>query len=379
MKNKRSLVTLFLIGLLVLVCGAIAAAAAAVYAIPDVADRIFGPPAPGLSTFQRIYLSAQLVMNREALIFPVNSSAGEQPFQVELGEPASSVISRLHSQGLIRDAGAFRAYLQYKALDTTLQAGSYNLSPALSAVDIAHSLQDATPGEVDFHILPGWRLEEIAAALPTSGLTFSEEEFLAAAAVIPPGYSFSEEIPSGSNLEGFLFPGSYRIPREITAEDFIRTLLDQFEANLRSDLRQGFSRQNLSLYEAITLASIVQREAMNDEEMPLIASVFFNRLEAGTRLDSDPTVQYALGYNENQNTWWTNPLSLADLEVDSPYNTYRNTGLPPGPIANPSLAALQAVAFPAQTPYFYFRAACDESGKHDFSETYEQHLEKACP
>jgi UPF0755 protein len=127
------------------------------------------------------------------------------------------------------------------------------------------------------------------------------------------------------------------------------------------------------------LASIVERESIDASEMPLIASVFLNRLAIGMNLDADSTAQYALGYNEGQNTWWTNPLGASDLQVESPYNTYRFPGLPPGPIANPGLNALRAVAFPAQTPYYYFRAACDGSGKHLFAETYAEHLQNACP
>ncbi len=111
---------------------------------------------------------------------------------------------------------------------------------------------------------------------------------------------------------------------------------------------------------------------------PMIASVFINRLNVGMKLDSDPTVQYAIGFNKEQNTWWTNPLNLDDLKIDSPYNTYLNTKLPPGPIANPGLEALQAVAFPARTPYFFFRAACDGSGRHLFSKTYDEHIHNEC-
>jgi UPF0755 protein len=112
--------------------------------------------------------------------------------------------------------------------------------------------------------------------------------------------------------------------------------------------------------------------------MPLIASVFHNRLAANMKLDSDPTVQYSLGYNPKQKTWWTNPLSSADMSVDSPFNTYRYPDLPPGPIANPGLAALRAVAFPDQSPYYYFRAACDGSGRHLFATTFSEHLANAC-
>jgi UPF0755 protein len=113
--------------------------------------------------------------------------------------------------------------------------------------------------------------------------------------------------------------------------------------------------------------------------MPLIASVFLNRLNADIKLDADPTVQYAVGYNAAQATWWTNPLSFEDLQLDSPYNTYLYAGLPPGPICNPSIDALRSVAFPAQTPYYFFRAACDGSGRHLFAETFDEHVNNACP
>ena len=141
---------------------------------------------------------------------------------------------------------------------------------------------------------------------------------------------------------------------------------------------EGLAQQGLSLYQGLILASIVQREAVVAAEMPIIASVFHNRLKVPMKLETDPTVQYALGYNASSNSWWKTPLTFSDLEVDSPYNTYLYPGLPPTPIASPGLAALQAVAYPAQTPYYYFRAACDNSGKHNFSETFEQHLQFAC-
>ena len=132
------------------------------------------------------------------------------------------------------------------------------------------------------------------------------------------------------------------------------------------------------MHQALILASIIEREAILDEEMPLIASVFLNRLDQNMQLAADPTVQYALGYNSNQNSWWTNPLSLEDLKYQSPYNTYIHVGLPPGPICNPGLNALQAVAMPAQSDFFYFRAACDGSGSHNFAVTFEEHLENGC-
>jgi UPF0755 protein len=180
------------------------------------------------------------------------------------------------------------------------------------------------------------------------------------------------------SLEGFLYPGSYIIPREANLETIFEVILTEFSENLDQSLLDGFARQGLSITEAVTLASIIEKEAVVDEEKPLIASVLFNRLADGIRLETDPTVQYALGLQEETGSWWKAPLATADLSVESPYNTYQVFGLPPTPIANPDSSSLWAVAFPAETPYFFFRAACDGSGRHNFAITYQEHLENAC-
>jgi UPF0755 protein len=159
----------------------------------------------------------------------------------------------------------------------------------------------------------------------------------------------------------------------------IAKMLRNFAAHLTADIRNGFEKQGLTVYQAVTLASLVEREAVQNEEQPLIASVYLNRFKTGMKLDADPTVQYAIGFNFLQQTWWTSPLSLLDLQVNSVYNTYIYEGLPPTPIANPSLGALRAVAFPAETTYMFFRAKCDGSGFHEFSETFDEHLQNACP
>lgn len=174
-------------------------------------------------------------------------------------------------------------------------------------------------------------------------------------------------------------PGQYQLKRNISADALVATFLKQFEQSVPPAIRQKFTQHGLNLDQAVILASIIQREAIVTDEQPTIASVFYNRLGQGMKLESDPTVQYAVGYDITHQTWWTNPLSQNDLQVNSRYNTYIYPGLPPGPISNPSLDALQAVADPAQTGYYYFRAKCDGSGRHVFSVTYQEHLQNSCP
>ena len=259
-----------------------------------------GRPRRGLSFYQRHALAARLLLQQEQLTSGHNPGGAPQPFEIKLGESTYDITNRLQSEGLIGDADLLRNYLVYSGLDKTIQAGAYTLNPGSSPVEIAHALQDATPSEVTFRILPGWRLDEIAAALPTSGLSFTPWEFMQLATNPPDSVPLAQELPPGASLEGFLYPDSYRLPRAISAQDFLNTVLDDFQTKVTPDLISGFQNQGLSLFEAVTLASIVQREAIVEEEMPMIASVFANRLRAGMRLDSDPTVQYALGIEPGQ-------------------------------------------------------------------------------
>lgn len=344
--------------------------------IPARAARLYGPPAPWLSLPQRVQYSALLLWYDGLLTQPLDTTGAEQTFTIEIGESVDSVANHLQSVGLIQDADSFRSYLIYSGLDTSIQAGEYQLSTAMSALDIARELQDATPEEVTFVVLPGWRVEEIAGSLPTSGLPITYDEFLSAAKTPPRGFDF---LVGASTVEGFLYPDSYIFARRIaSAEEMIAEMLRNFAAHLTPELRNGFEKQGLTVYQAVTLASMVEREAVHEEEQATIASVYLNRFEIGMKLEADPTIQYAIGYNFLQQTWWTNPLTLLDLEVNSVYNTYKYEGLPPSPIANPSQGALRAVAFPAETPYLFFRARCDGSGFHEFSETFEEHLQNGC-
>lgn len=347
-------------------------------AVPRQAEQDFGKPTPNLSRLQTVLYSIQMLSVRSKITEPINPSGTKINFKIDKDQTVARIALNLESAGLIQDAGAFRLFVVYAGLDTSIKAGEYSLSPAQNIKEIANTLQDATSAEVTFRILPGWRMEEIAAALPTSGIKVSPEQFLETAR-LPAASSIPSSLEKVKTFEGFFLPDTYRFKRETSAQEMVSVFLKRFDEKVSFDLRAAFQRQGLDLHQAVILASIIQREAVVVEEQPMIASVFFNRLKIKMKLDSDPTVQYAVGYNSAQNTWWTNPLSTAHLKTNSPYNTYIMAGLPPGAIANPGLDALQSVANPAQSPYFYFRAACDGTRKHKFAVTYEEHLKNGCP
>ncbi len=372
MKRRRScfpaLLLVLLLALIVMVAAAIG--------IPALAWKSFGAPGPSLNSWQRFSYAFELVTNAGDLTQARDPAGAEQTFVIQPGESVASISNRLEAAGLILGARTFRAYLLWTGTDTIIQTGTYRLSPALTGQAIAQALKSTTLTEVTFSVLPGWRMEEVAASLPTSGLDITPEDFLAVASAPP---SAADILPAGASAEGFLSVGNYVLPRSTSAEQLVYLLLQSFSSRLTPELRSGFAGHGLSVYQGVTLASIIQREAVVDEEMPMLASVFYNRLAIDMPLQTDPTVQYALGYNVAQATWWTNPLSSQDFQFNSPYNTYTYAGLPPGPISNPSLAALQAVAAPAESNYYYFQARCDKSGLHNFSETYEQHQHNNCP
>ncbi|MFC2063675.1 endolytic transglycosylase MltG [Chloroflexota bacterium] len=346
-----------------------------VYYMPILASNHFGPPNQNLGLVQKFRFSFELILNADKLTAPVGQSTTEIQFDITEGESVQDIALRLHNDELIADPYIFQMYLIWTGLDTSVQVGRYSLARNMSSVDIAGELQDSTPEEISFNVLAGWRMEEIAASLPTSGLSITPEEFLNTAKEL---MSTPEFIPIGSSVEGFLFPGSYLLPRDTSANDLVSLLTQNMFLYLSQEMVSRFQLQGLNVYQAVTLASIVEREAIVPDEKTMIASVFLNRLKLGMKLESDPTVQYSLGYDDTGETWWKNPLLLSDLAFDSPYNTYIYPGLPPGPICNPDLSSLQAIAYPDQHTYLFFRARCDGSNLHSFAETFEQHLANAC-
>lgn len=357
-----------IIPLILLLCAVAIAVFTLIY-VPIHVEQNYGQPSARLTLGQRYRFAWRLFWHDGLLTTP--SAGSGQTFTITGGEPTQVIAQNLEQVGIILDAGAFLDYLLYTGLDVSIQAGRYEFEPNQSIVDIARSLQDLTPQDVIFVVLPGWRMEEIAAGLPSSGLLAEPVDFLISAST-PLGYPFLEGAASN---EGFLFPDTYILPRATDASELVQALVRNFSQHLTPGIETGFAAQNLSVLQAVTLASIVERESVQVDEMPLIASVFLNRLNAGWKLDSDPTVQYSVGFDGN---WWPVPLSTIDLEFNSPFNTYLYMGLPPAPISNPSLDALNAVAYPAVTNYYFFQARCDGSGWHNFAVTIEEHINNGC-
>lgn len=288
---------------------------------------------------------------------------------IENGESTQEIADDLYKKGLIRNAQAFRLWARIKGLDTHLRAGAYSLAPGMSIDQIIAKLERGQPDERWMAIIEGWRLEQIGAQVQKLGLpAFREADFL--------NYTHHPErfperakyplLQHASSMEGLLFPDSYLVPLSYNTVQIIDLMLDRFNGLAQQyHLEQQARQHQLSLYQMITLASIVQREAANDGQMPLIAGIYWKRIyqpspEVGTLLQADPTVQYArdTDHPPASSAHYWQPLTDVGGKIDpgSPWNTYNanHPGWPPTPIASPGLKALQAAAAPVKTDCYYF-------------------------
>jgi UPF0755 protein len=289
----------------------------------------------------------------------------------------AEIANELAAQGLIRSTLLFQG--QFRLSGGALVPGTYTLRKGMSVPQIVDRITGAAPEEAapvaeaaapesfDITIPEGWRMEQIAAEYEKLGGEGGAEAFLDAVATIDRSqFDFLADLPADQSLEGFLFPDTYRFSGKDPKLN-IATMLTNFGNKYTPEMRQRTQEMGLTIHQVLTLASLVEREARIPEERPTIADVYLSRWEQGWRLDADPTVQYALGTPQD---WWPK-LSGDDLFLDSAYNTYQRDGLPPGPIANPGFASIQAVLFPNDTPYMFF-VAKGETGEHAFAVTAEE-------
>jgi UPF0755 protein len=327
-----------------------------------------------MSSLEKTLIGLYLNLRKGDIESPASDDATPVVFTINAGETAATIAPRLQREGLVTDSQLFLWLVRYQGVDAQLEAGEYELRANMTMNELIDALQVGRLREVSVTIPEGKRAEEVAVLLEESGVV-DAEVFLGLVRSVAPEYDSLLDRPEGApdSVEGFLFPETYLIPVDYDSAQVLDLMVTTFAESFSPEMRQAAAEAGMSVYEVVTLASIVEREAVVAEERPIIASVYLNRLEQGMYLQSDPTVQYALGYQEDTGQWWKIPMSLEeDVEVDSPYNTYMYPGLPIGPICSPGLASMQAVLYPDDTPYLFFFSKFD--GSHAFAETYEEHL-----
>jgi UPF0755 protein len=294
------------------------------------------------------------------------------PFTVEEGMSPDAIAEALHDAGIIDDIRRFNMLIGLNSAGRELRAGCYLFSARTPAGEVVRRLRGGITSARLLAIPEGRRLEEVAGIVADAGIT-SREEFEAALARAP-RMGLPQPPPPDQSLLGYLLPASYPLQCKSSADEMVEAMLQAFTDQVTPELIAAAQQQGLSLDELLTLASIVEREAVLREEQPVVASVFLNRLEEGIPLQADPTVQFAIASAQPPApgaNWWKTELTEIDLKFDSPYNTYLHTGLPPAPIANPGIDAIKAVVNPEPTDYLYFVAKGD--GSHAFAKTLAEH------
>jgi UPF0755 protein len=301
---------------------------------------------------------------RQRLVTPYRAfDGGERLVEVPVGTSEGEIARRLADAGVVPDAFTFRVAAWLAHADRRLQAGEYRF------------LEPATPGEIVSRLArgdvdtrgitfpEGLTIHEMASIFERSGLgTAAEFEQAASDGALAASFD-----PDARTLEGYLFPATYALDRRAGASGAVSAMLAQFERVFDATLQAAAAAQHLSVREAVTLASIIEKETAQPDERPLVSAVYHNRLEAGIPLQCDPTVIYALMLTRD----WNGNITKQDLQINSPYNTYRYAGLPPGPIASPGRTSLDAAVHPADVKYLYFVSRND--GTHVFASTLEEH------
>jgi UPF0755 protein len=301
---------------------------------------------------------------------PLNSEISEKKnFVIKRGDGVKQIAFNLEKEGIISGKDFFEIYVWQKKAAGNLQAGEYELSPSMTIPEIVELF---IRGKIKFNevlvtIPEGFSNDDIDKRLSENGLIKRMEflDFDKNPSLDLSKYEFLQDKPNEIGLQGYYFPDTYRYYNNSSAESIAEKMLDNFDKKLLPSLRKEIKKQGKSVFEIIVLASIIEKEAKFSEDMKKIAGVFQNRLNAGKPLESDATINYITGSGRARSTF-------EDLQIDSPYNTYRYSGLPPGPISNPGIEAIKAAIYPEKSDYFYFLTK--EDGKAVFSKTYQEHL-----
>ncbi|MDD5031454.1 MAG: endolytic transglycosylase MltG [Patescibacteria group bacterium] len=304
-------------------------------------------------------------------------------FLISSGESVKQIGKNLTEAKLVKSEFYFKAYVWKNELEAKFQAGEYVLNPSFSIKKIVKILTggEAQSKERTIKIIEGWNIREISQYFEKEGM-FQSEELLELVGFPQVDYRTNKEMPNPKNyasqfdfladkpayygLEGYLFPDTYRIFKDATLDDIVLKMLDNFDKKLTPEMRAEIARQGKTIYEIITMASLVEKEVRAEDDMKIVSGIFWDRIKNKQALESCATLAYVLAVNKPQYT-------AEDTKIDSPYNTYQNRGLPPGPISNPGLKAIKAAIYPTYTDYNYFLSRPD-TGETVFAKTYEEHV-----
>ena len=289
-------------------------------------------------------------------------------FSVEKGEHLDSIADRLLREGYIRSKLFIKAFSFLRRTQASFQTGSYRIDPGMSTLDIHDVLVSGREILVRVTIPEGWTASQIAGRFDEFNIVASESFLrIAEGTEITARYGLTDK-----SAEGFLFPDTYMFPKNYPAEKVVEVMVKTFFEQLEEVYPEHTELDESVLYDRIVIASIIEREYRADDEASLMASVFINRLEADMRLQSCATVAYVM--TEELGLEYPEVLTYDDLNIQSEYNTYRNGGLPPGPISNPGATALSAAFHPAKSDYYYFVLKDPDAGRHEFTKSFDEHL-----
>ncbi|MGM9539932.1 endolytic transglycosylase MltG [Anaerovibrio sp.] len=284
--------------------------------------------------------------------------------RIKPGMNSSQIGQLLEKQGVIDSQAKFWLAVKLNNADSRFQAGVFELQRNMKTGDALSVLINGRSVAVRVTVPEGLNVRQVAKLFAEQGLA-DEKEFLAEARHFAP-YDYIKDVPEADyRIEGFLFPDTYDFANDATPRDIMQRMADEFDRRLTQDMRRQAEERQLSIYELVTLASLVEKEARYSEDRPVIAQVFFKRLAINMPLQTDTTLQYLREEVKED-------LSIEDTKMESPYNTYLHYGLPPGPIASPGMASIEAVLKPSDTDYLYFVA--DRSGHNHYGYTYDEHL-----
>jgi len=317
-----------------------------------------------------VFLSLSYVYVEKKLYGRASNSEVEQSFTIKEGEGVNPIAARLEKNGLVSHRIWFEIYIWGRNREDKIIEGTYDLRPNMSIPEIVDTITSGKTRKEDqtITIIEGWDNNQIGEYLASKGIS-GKQDFLDETMLVEkyrPYFSFLQELKKGRTLEGYLFPDTYNVIQgKTTPDQVVYRMLLNFDKKLTDSLREDIKKSGHSLDEIIVMASIIEREVPIEEDRKIVSGIFWKRIKEKQPLDSCATISYVLGVNKKQ-------YSFEDTRVDSPYNTYINRGLPPGPIGNPGISAITAALYPKDSDYYYFLSD-PQTGETVFSRTLDEH------